>query len=941
MSLKTESSCLPSGEWSSTWTECLPLNPCKMTQHNCSKSANCKDIAAGKFSCTCTAGYAGDGFHCGNDTDADGIPDYALLCSGRKSCKKDNCISIPNSGQEDADRDGIGDACDDDDDNDGIRDVSDNCRLVKNIGQNDTDKDGVGDACDNCVNVTNTDQIDTNNNGIGDACDADADSDGILNGTDNCAFVYNPDQKDVDADGIGDACDNCPQVFNKNQTDKDDNLVGDACETTRDSDSDGVSDERDNCKYHSNADQTDTDMDTIGDACDADKDADNVPNVVDNCPLVSNPDQADNNRNGIGDVCEDDDDGDGVKNDDDDFPLNFKKNQTDFRVSDTVIFDGKGTAQAPPQWFQFDEGRELWQAVNGNPGALLGKSNFGNLVFTGTLMVRSPVFGKTPDDDYVGLIFGFQSNRNFYVCSWKRKSQSYNLKNAGSYPRAYGRKGISLKKFHSSTGPGIAMRDALWETGNSIDQSTLLWHDSSPAWQFNVSYQWKLIHNPQSGNIRIRWYQGKTLISDSGDIVDKTWRGGRVGIFVFSQENVYFSALKTRSSKIVDYALELNGVSSYINIGNLSGLFNGSQSFTLELWTKINGIRDVICQPPGLLDFGNYSNPSIAFLKQDLADERQWHFQSSFFPTNRLEYDHSTRSGIGNLAYFNGRWTGKGPYVGDRARLLTPWFAANSSCSLKLFLFMVESQVKNTTKEMGSFQIDVRGIDMIWTQVTWIKGNQRIPWIEKIVSVKPGIRGYEDIQIRFTATRGYGSKSSIGIDDIQFSSGCGANDLHICNGRQMPLFGKASRKGLYLSVRRGQLEAGFSENETVVTNSSAFQYGNWNHVALSFNHSMKTLGIRVNGQEMASKSIGVIEQESECLIGRNEDSYLKGAVDQIRVWNSATQLSSRDWDYKRKELVAEYRFRTGEGNTAVNTGSSRSNARVYNASWVDSSLPEV
>ena len=88
--------------------ECLPLNPCKMTQHNCSKSANCKDIAAGKFSCTCTAGYAGDGFHCGNDTDADGIPDYALLCSGRKSCKKDNCISIPNSGQEDADRDGIG-----------------------------------------------------------------------------------------------------------------------------------------------------------------------------------------------------------------------------------------------------------------------------------------------------------------------------------------------------------------------------------------------------------------------------------------------------------------------------------------------------------------------------------------------------------------------------------------------------------------------------------------------------------------------------------------------------------------------------------------------------------------------------------------------------------------------------------------------------------------
>jgi hypothetical protein len=94
--------------------------------------------------------------------------------------------------------DGVGDACQEggppDGDGDGVPDGRDNCPTIANPGQADADGDGLGDACDT-------------GGGPG---EPDADGDGVPDARDDCPAVADPAQADADGDGAGDACDPCP-----------------------------------------------------------------------------------------------------------------------------------------------------------------------------------------------------------------------------------------------------------------------------------------------------------------------------------------------------------------------------------------------------------------------------------------------------------------------------------------------------------------------------------------------------------------------------------------------------------------------------------------------------------------------------------------------------------------------------------------------------------
>ncbi|XP_071482990.1 thrombospondin-2-like, partial [Diadema antillarum] len=261
------------------------------------------------------------------------------------------------------------------------------------------------------------------------------------------------------------------------------------------------------------------------DQCDDDKDGDGMPNGLDNCPLYANPSQEDRN----------DYDGDGTS---DMYDICPKSNRYYITTFDPYYSVNLEFMEAQPLWDITDSGKEVQlsqPSSTSSPVMLIGRDTFGPVDFRCTTFVNGDEGGS-----YIGLVFGYQSNRKFYVAMWRHSNLNRDTYVAGI-------KGLQIKKVHSSTGPGSALANALWHSYTTDNEVELIWHDPlMQGWQHRTAYLWQLTFRPSIGLIRLVIQSKGRILTDTGDLFDSTFLGGHLGVFVYDQPNVIFSNMQCK-----------------------------------------------------------------------------------------------------------------------------------------------------------------------------------------------------------------------------------------------------------------------------------------------------------------------------------------------------------------------------------------------------------
>lgn len=175
-------------------------------------------------------------------------------------------------------------------------------------------------------------------------------------------------------------------------------------------------------------------------------------------------------------------------------------------------------------WIPALDGASVRSTINGDPAIYLSDMTLYDDVVEGTFNA-----GAGFDDDFLGLVFGYQDPDHYYLIDWKAISQN------GYGGR--GEAGIAVKVVNAPT--PLTGFD-LWDTFNTLGRVTVLDHQPGRYFQ-ERDYHYRLEVHPGEFRIEIRDGSNDTLVYDR-TFQDATFVGRRFGVYTNSQDEVTFKA---------------------------------------------------------------------------------------------------------------------------------------------------------------------------------------------------------------------------------------------------------------------------------------------------------------------------------------------------------------------------------------------------------------
>ncbi len=175
------------------------------------------------------------------------------------------------------------------------------------------------------------------------------------------------------------------------------------------------------------------------------------------------------------------------------------------------------------------------ETTNSRPTIILSNQNVDNTKIEG--------FWKTTggDDDFWGVIFGYQNTNSYYLFDWKGGAQSYLNGDAPTSAR--------IRKCTQAAGSDLPSTAAFWHGVDSSCFETKVTATPASYWQKNKNYRYEILRETS---------QTKVLVWDDATlVVDMTLNEatpGNWGIYSFSQAKSIFWNLKQ---------CPLSGVTSY------------------------------------------------------------------------------------------------------------------------------------------------------------------------------------------------------------------------------------------------------------------------------------------------------------------------------------------------------------------------------------------